>query len=209
MDLTQIVMMLAIFIPSVVLHEFAHAITATILGDPTPRWEGRLTLNPLAHFDIFGAIMMIITMITGFGIGWARPVGVDPRNFKKPARDMLLVAIAGPLSNILLAVFFGLFFSFMLMSNYEISNGLAIFLMYGTIINLSLAFFNILPIPPLDGSRVLRYFLKGKAYDFYRQFESYGMVILFALVVVFPDFYTVLIETPTNYLFALITGLAF
>ncbi|MGI5853378.1 MAG: site-2 protease family protein [Bacillota bacterium] len=209
MDLTQIVMMLAIFIPSVVLHEFAHAITATILGDPTPRWEGRLTLNPLAHFDIFGAIMMIITMITGFGIGWARPVGVDPRNFKKPARDMLLVAIAGPLSNILLAVFFGLFFRFMLMSNYEISNGLAIFLMYGTIINLSLAFFNILPIPPLDGSRVLRYFLKGKAYDFYRQFESYGMVILFALVVVFPDFYTVLIETPTNYLFALITGLAF
>jgi len=202
-------MMLAIFIPSVVLHEFAHAITATILGDPTPRWEGRLTLNPLAHFDIFGAIMMIITMITGFGIGWARPVGVDPRNFKKPARDMLLVAIAGPLSNILLAVFFGLFFRFMLMSNYEISNGLAIFLMYGTIINLSLAFFNILPIPPLDGSRVLRYFLKGKAYDFYRQFESYGMVILFALVVVFPDFYTVLIETPTNYLFALITGLAF
>lgn len=209
MDLTQIVMMLAIFIPSVVLHEFAHAITATILGDPTPRWEGRLTLNPLAHFDIFGAIMMIITMITGFGIGWARPVGVDPRNFKKPARDMLLVAIAGPLSNILLAVFFGLFFRFMLMSNYEISNGLAIFLMYGTIINLSLAFFNILPIPPLDGSRVLRYFLKGKAYDFYRQFESYGMVILFALVVVFPDFYTVLIKTPTNYLFALITGLAF
>ena len=208
MDFTQIVMMLAVFIPSLVLHEFAHAITATALGDPTPRWEGRLTLNPLAHFDIFGAIMIIMTMVTGFGIGWARPVGVDPRNFKKPARDMVLVAIAGPLSNILLAMVFGLILRFMLMSNYNLSPGLAIFLPLGTLINLSLAFFNLLPIPPLDGSRVLRYFLKGKAYNLYRQFESYGMVILFGLVLVLPGLFTMLIEIPADYLFSLITGLS-
>ncbi|HBE05756.1 MAG TPA: site-2 protease family protein [Firmicutes bacterium] len=208
MDLTQMVLMLAIFIPSLVLHEFAHAITATALGDPTPRWEGRLTLNPLAHFDIFGAIMIIITMITGFGIGWARPVGVDPRNFKKPARDMVLVAVAGPLSNILLAVFFGLILRFMIVANYMISPGLAVFLQLGTLINLSLAFFNLLPIPPLDGSRILRYFLKGKAYNIYRQLESYGMVILFGLVLVLPGLFTVLIGVPRDFLFSLITGLA-
>jgi len=207
MNLTQIVMMLAIFIPSLVLHEFAHAITATVFGDPTPRWEGRLTLNPLAHFDIFGALMIIITMVTGFGIGWARPVGVDPRNFKKPARDMVLVAIAGPLSNILLAVVFGLILRFVSMSQYDISPGLAIFLQLGTWLNLSLAFFNLLPIPPLDGSRVLRYFLKGKAYNFYRQFESYGMVILFGLVLALPGVFTILIKIPAGFLYSLITGM--
>ncbi|HAH96692.1 MAG TPA: site-2 protease family protein [Firmicutes bacterium] len=167
-----------------------------------------MTLNPLAHFDIFGAIMIIITMITGFGIGWARPVGVDPRNFKKPARDMVLVAVAGPLSNILLAVFFGLILRFMIVANYMISPGLAVFLQLGTLINLSLAFFNLLPIPPLDGSRILRYFLKGKAYNIYRQLESYGMVILFGLVLVLPGLFTVLIGVPRDFLFSLITGLA-
>lgn len=207
MDFTQIVLMLAVFIPSLVLHEFAHAITATALGDPTPRWEGRLTLNPIAHFDIFGFLMIVMTMFTGFGIGWARPVGVDPRHFKKPDRDMVLVAIAGPLSNILLAVVFGLTLRFMIMANYLISPGLAVFLQLGTLINLSLAFFNLLPVPPLDGSRVLRYFLKGKAFNIYHQLESYGMIILFGLVLVLPGLLSVLIGIPRDYFFSLITGL--
>ena len=95
---------------SLVVHEFAHGYTSVKLGDPTPRWQGRLTLNPLAHLDPLGTLMLILTIIRGVGFGWAKPVQINPTYYKNPLRGSMLVACAGPLSNLMLALFFALLF---------------------------------------------------------------------------------------------------
>lgn len=203
-NLAEIILKIAVLIPSIVLHEFSHAVAATALGDPTPRWERRLTLNPLAHFDPFGGLMMLIAVASGVGIGWARPVGVNPRNFRRPTRDMMLVALAGPVSNMLLALCFGLPLRFMLAGG--VSRGVIGLFLWGTLINISLALFNLIPIPPLDGSRIVRFFLRGAAAEAYYRIERYGMLILFALIMV-PGVFDTLIGVPGGYLFKLIVGI--
>ncbi len=132
---------LALIIIALAIHEYAHALLADHLGDPTPRAQGRLTLNPLAHLDLYGTLAMVF-----FGFGWGKPVQIDPYNLKQPRRDELIIALAGPISNILLAIFVAILIHFF--------GGYQIFLRF-LFLNLALASFNMLPLWPLDGSKVL------------------------------------------------------
>lgn len=204
MSVIEYVLLATVLVPSLVIHEFMHALTATRLGDPTPGYEGRLTLSPFAHFDPIGAVMLILMMVTGVGIGWARPVGVNPRYLKNPTRDMMLIALAGPASNLALALSFGLALRFL--AFVDISWGLQLFLQMGTIVNLGLLVFNLIPVPPLDGSRILLHFLRGRAWNLYRSFEGFGMYIVLLLVYL-PITRYFLIVLPRSVMFSLITGM--
>ena len=155
MDHSSILMIIRIpaILIALTIHELSHGYVAKILGDDTAERSGRLTLNPIAHLDPFGALMLL------FGpFGWAKPVPVNPMNFGKPIEGMALVAVAGPLSNIILAAVTGLFFSFGIV---EMNSMFAAFLYILFMINIGIAIFNLLPVYPLDGSRVLLAFLKG------------------------------------------------
>ena len=160
------------------IHEFAHGYTAVKLGDDTPRWQGRLTLNPFAHIDYMGSLFILL-----FGFGWAKPVGVNARNFKSPKRDMAITAFAGPLSNIIMAFLFMLIIY--LLDALNMTGGawfyLAMFSLFVVQINVSLAVFNLIPIPPLDGSRILTAFLPDRTYYKIMQYERYiylGFILL-------------------------------
>lgn len=182
---------LIVFIFAVVAHEVSHGFAAERLGDPTARNMGRLTMNPLKHIDPLGSIILPALMLVPvfFGgppiiFGWAKPVPYDPRNFKKPKIDTGLVAAAGPITNIGIAVVFALLIRFLANLSFA---GLPIMLdlLYLVVyINLLLALFNLLPIPPLDGSKVLFAVLPNSVAlgDFMLKLEQYGMVILLILL---------------------------
>lgn len=158
------------------IHEYAHARVAVYLGDPTPRYEGRLTLNPIAHLDPIGLIMLWL-----FKFGWAKPVPIDPRYFKNGRQGMLMVSFAGPISNLLLAFVSALLMGILLKINL-LSGGLLQVLRYTYIYNLIFAVFNLIPIPPLDGSKVLMSLLPGRQAYALERIEPYGSFILIALV---------------------------
>ncbi len=142
------------------IHELAHAFVADKLGDHTARWHGRLRFNPLAHLDPWGTVMLLL-----FGFGYARPVPVNPHNFRNPKRDMALTALAGPLSNLLLAALsLALFRLVLLLPLSDIALNIAWFVLINVFasVNLGLAVFNLLPVPPLDGSRILGLFLPDR-----------------------------------------------
>lgn len=212
-DYTQLILITPILLFALVFHEFAHAVTSVRLGDPTPERQGRITLNPLAHLDPFGALMIVFTLINGVGFGWAKPVQIDPRYYKNPSRDSLLVALAGPLANIGLAIFFAIilrivFFQDLL--NYLLDRKLAeliiLFLVAGFKLNISLAVFNLLPVPPLDGSKILRFSLKGKALTFYTSMEKYGFLLVILVIIIFSRPLSFLIIYISNHLLQLIIG---
>ena len=163
-------------------HEFAHGYVALRFGDPTAKMAGRLTLNPLSHLDPIGTIMLFVVHF-----GWAKPVPVDPRYFRNPKQDMLWVALAGPGANMVLAFIFGILYSTFYPGAppppYLPPNiPLAIMLWYGLYINLALAIFNMLPIPPLDGSKVLRGLLPYQFQHIADQMEMYGPWALMGLI---------------------------
>jgi Zn-dependent protease len=173
----------------IILHEVAHGYVAFRRGDPTAAALGRLTLNPLPHIDPMGILVFALTSLTGFVFGWAKPVPVNPQYFRNPARDMMLVALAGPMTNMGLAVIFGLSLRltlYLFPPDLWQHSSAYIFalssLQAGVVINFGLAWLNLLPIPPLDGSKVLSYFLPHEAGWRFMQMDRYGFIILLLLL---------------------------
>ena len=160
-------------------HEAGHALVAWLLGDDTAKRQGRLSLNPLAHFDLMGTLCMVFA-----GVGWAKPVSTDPRNFKNPKWGMALTALAGPAANMLLAylamVLWKVLYYWAPVTDAFLY--LAMFLQYMVLMNVSLAVFNFIPVPPLDGSRILLVVLPRRIYFGLMRYERYIMVALIAAV---------------------------
>ncbi len=170
------------FLVALTLHELAHGAMAYALGDPTAKKLGRLTLNPLKHLDAAGTIVFILSISVGRGIGWGKPVPVDGRHFDHPRRDMALVSLAGPATNFALAAFFGL----ILRMNIVHTDITAAMLEWTVLINIGLGVFNLIPLPPLDGSRLLAAILPVSLLRVYEQFEGYGIAIMFGVIFFFP-----------------------
>jgi Zn-dependent protease len=195
-----------ILVASLVLHELAHALVATRLGDPTPREHGRLTLNPIVHLDPLGTAMFAVTyFLSSFIFGWAKPVLVQPQYFRRPKYDMALVAAAGPATNFVIALAcvgalvhmeFGEATTNVLIRSYEV--------------NLVLGIFNLLPVPPLDGSRIAGAFMTDDLYARWSAADQYGMFIIFGLIVFFREEFNQLFgsafEHSTNVMVTLVGG---
>ena len=197
----MLISILVNFVPiiiAIVLHEVAHGYAAYLLGDDTAKRYRRLSLNPVRHVDVFGTLILPTLLIlskTGLVFGWAKPVPVDMRNFKNPKRGMALTALAGPVSNVLLAYIAVVILNFLFfwLDNFGggwLLMGLMQFFIYVEIISAGLAVFNVFPIPPLDGSKVLFALLSDRAYDKLMRYERYGMGLLMLLLI------TGLIDTP-------------
>ena len=205
---------------AMVLHEYAHGWVAHRCGDPTAQLQGRLTMNPLAHIDPFGTVilpLLCLVMPGGFILGWAKPVPIDPRLMRQPRRDMALVAAAGPVMNLALAIGSALLFA--LLSSIDPTIGsyssnsddtpspdtwdtmfllpIAVMAVYSVLINVLLMLFNLLPIPPLDGGRILTSLLPHTAAKTLVRVEPYGMFILVALIMFDPQIHLIHAVTGT------------
>lgn len=166
----------------ITIHETCHGLVAYWLGDPTAKRSGRLTLNPIKHVDPLGLIMMAVLKF-----GWAKPVPVDMRRFRKPRRDMALTALAGPFSNLVLALLALLlrsvvWFFFIQYQNSGLLANMVLFLEYVAILSAGLAIFNLIPISPLDGSKIIFSLLPDRAYQWLLHYERYGMFLLLAVM---------------------------
>lgn len=165
---------------AIMCHELTHGLFSHIQGDPTPKEQGRLTLNPAKHLDLFGTLCLIF-----FGFGWAKPVQVDPRYYKNPKWGMALVALGGPLANFILAFISGI--TMAILEKYVTPNTaveiIYTFFFYLLMINVGLGVFNLIPIPPLDGSKIIGAFLPNTAYAQYMKYQKYGMLFVIGLLV--------------------------
>ncbi len=180
-DLELFLYLVPLILVAMTLHELAHAVVATRLGDPTPREHGRLTLNPIRHLDPVGTAMFAITyFLSNFMFGWAKPVLVQPGYLRRPKEGMALVAVAGPASNFLLAL--GCV-AVLVHVELGMRTTEVLFLFYR--VNVILGIFNLLPIPPLDGSRIVAAVLPDPAYRRWGSLDQYGMLILFAVIILF------------------------
>ena len=181
-------------------HEFAHGWMAKQLGDPTAKYAGRLTFNPLASLDFMGALFLLL-----FGFGWAKPVPVDPRYFKKPKRDMALTALAGPVANVI-ASYVGavLYYLLLVVTRGALPMFFVYFLNAYVTVNISVAVFNLIPLPPLDGSRIIGAFMSDRALQMYYRYQNVIMMVLFLLLL------TGVLNVPLNVIEQLLTnGISF
>jgi Zn-dependent protease len=169
-------------VPAIALHEFGHAAMATKLGDPTPRMQGRLTLNPLAHLDPMGTLFIVVTALSGFGFGWGKPVQTNPTYYKNMRQGMILTAVAGPAMNLCLASVTVGVLGIMYNMGVRLTGFLHTLLLTFLLLNLVLIVFNLLPIPPLDGGHVVEQLLPWRQQRKFRQLASYGILILLGLM---------------------------
>jgi len=181
-DLTTYIIIAPPILLALAFHEFAHGWVAYHLGDPTAKDAGRLTMNPISHLDVIGTIMLFIAHI-----GWAKPVPINPYNLNNPRKDIIWVSLAGPGANILMAAGFGmgirLFNTGGLFADVHLPQQLVLVLVYGVVINISLAIFNLIPIPPLDGSRILGGLLPASMESEYRKLDRMGPILVLVLVI--------------------------
>jgi len=197
-SLEALLITLPAILVAVTVHEFAHAFIADRLGDSTARLLGRLSLNPLVHLDVMGTILFVVA-----GFGWAKPVPVNPRNFANWRQGMMLVAAAGPLANVTLMFILGLVFQSGLIEPGTVPG----LIVLTTIrINAILAIFNLLPIPPLDGSRILSGLLPAAQAVAYERLQPYGPVLLFLLVFLAPGVISQFVYPPVIWLITQATG---
>jgi len=209
MDITLLIFQLAVLLFSVMIHEVSHGAVALKLGDPTAKDAGRLTLNPIKHLDFFGSFLLPVLLFFvsagTFVLGWAKPVPYNPYNLKNPKTGAGIIGVAGPLSNILVAIIFGIFIR--ILATFAVTPTIAALILLFNIIvfiNILLAIFNLLPLPPLDGANVL-FSVLPKKFEQVRHFlERYG----FFLLILFIFFGFQLIIPIINTLFRLIVGSA-
>ncbi len=181
-SLTELLARLIVLFTAITVHEYAHGFVAYKLGDPTAKYAGRLSLNPMSHLDPIGALCMVF-----FRFGWAKPVPVNPMYFKDRKRDNALVALAGPVANIILAFVFTIITALYWVLIYEkspdnfICNFILMVFVQLAVVNISFAIFNLLPFPPLDGSKILGAFLSYENYNKLLQYERYGFSLLIFL----------------------------
>ncbi|MBD3234297.1 MAG: site-2 protease family protein [candidate division Zixibacteria bacterium] len=182
-DIESIIIRIPGFLFAITIHEYAHGWMALRKGDPTAYYAGRLTLNPIYHLDLFGTIALFL-----IGFGWAKPVPVNPGNLRDPQKDNLWISLAGPGSNMLCALIFGIiirFLDFSGMAFYDTSSVSAVLvsmLIFAMQINIILAVFNMIPIPPLDGSHILEGLLPRESLGWYYRIERYGPMILMGII---------------------------
>lgn len=200
MEILTFIVSIVILIMSVVIHELSHGYMAEFLGDPTPRLQGRLTLNPLKHLDLFGSfIVPVITSMAGFTFGWAKPVQWNPYNVKNKRWGELFIAIAGPLSNLFIAIVFGFVIR---MFGTSLSASFIQIAFYVIAINIILAIFNLIPLPPLDGSKVLFSLLPPSMIRVRETLERYSIFLFLVLIFFLWRF----VEPIIPWVFRLITG---
>ena len=203
-SLVGTLMMIPGFLIGLAFHEFAHAFAADRLGDPTPRQQGRLTIEPWPHIDLIGLIFLLLV-----GFGWAKPVQVDARNFRNPRRDDTIVALAGPLTNLFMvflfsAIIFGLSNIKVLGSIEEISY--LFWILYATVwINAILFVLNLLPIPPLDGSHIIVNLLPSRLAQKYASFQQFSIIIL--IVLMFTGSLKHIIFLPAQFIYTFVIGI--
>jgi len=192
--LIDIIMVIPILLIALPFHEWAHAYVAYRLGDPTAKDAGRLTLNPFRHLDPFGTLMMLVA-----NVGWARPVPVNSGYFRDRRKGMILVALAGPFSNLLLAFLFTVIWGLMVKlavigvipveseAAITVISWLQVFFRFCVLVNISLAVFNMIPVPPLDGSRLISSFIPEESYYRFARYEQYIGIAFLALVIFVPN----------------------
>jgi Zn-dependent protease len=172
-DLAEWIVRVPVLLFAITIHEYSHGKAAYSLGDPTAKLAGRLTLNPIPHIDLMGAIALFL-----FNFGWAKPVPVDSGYFKNPRKDNILVSLSGPVSNLAAAFLAGLFIRYFLLP-WDLYLKVAVYMI---LMNVGLGLFNLLPIPPLDGSHILENILPARAAMKYHEFRRYGPLILIGII---------------------------
>lgn len=206
-NIFQIILSVVILFFSVMIHECSHGLVALWRGDPTAKNSGRLTLNPIPHIDVFGTIMLplfLIIMGSKFLFGWAKPVPINPYNFKNPKKDLILVSFSGPLSNFILAIIAGIILRLGFHGVFPLNQAVAYFLFFACLINLILGLFNLIPVPPLDGSKILIGLLPTRQAIAFARLEPFGMIIVLFLLMAGVFQYVLL--PLARFFFLLITG---
>jgi Zn-dependent protease len=211
-DFSQIIQQLILVVPgfllAITVHEFTHGYVAYRLGDPTAKLMGRLTLNPISHLDPFGTLALILTQM----IGWAKPVPVDPRYLRNPRRDMLWISLGGPASNLGAAVLISIVMHVLVIVFGRPTGAVSSFLLeplypilfYAMQINVVLAIFNLIPVPPLDGSQILASLLPREQALKFEQLQPYGIIIL--MILLLSGVYRYFIVPPIKFIMGLLTA---
>lgn len=204
-DIQRILLLIPVALLALTVHEYSHGLVADRLGDNTARLQGRLTLNPLAHLDIIGTILIFLV-----GFGWAKPVPINARNLKDPQRDMMLIALAGPASNLLMALAAGVVLRSWHPDFSSNTAPLTLIMLQllrlSIVINVALAVFNMIPLPPLDGSRIVYGLLPQDKAIAYSKIEPYGVMILFGLFFFGGQVFNTVLWYPISLIIGIITG---